>query len=100
MSIVQLVAAAQTSSPQIPDSNPIGAGYFLIVLVAAVLALVVMIFIRTSVGRSSKNWGPEPAKIPRTPVSSERQSGVIDSEAEPRMNTRHEHIIGDRRQRQ
>ena len=54
MSIVELVAAAQTSSPQSWDSNPIGAGYFLLVLVAAVLALVVLIFIRTSARRASK----------------------------------------------
>jgi hypothetical protein len=56
MSIVRLVAAAQTSGPEShPDaSNPIGAGYFLIALVAVVLALVVIIFIRTSAGRSSK----------------------------------------------
>jgi hypothetical protein len=53
MSIVQLVAE-QTSGPQSQGSNPVAAGYVLIALVAAVLALVVMIFIRTSAGRSSK----------------------------------------------
>ena len=51
---VRLVAVAQTSSAQIPASNPPTAEYFLLVLVAAVLALVVVIFIRTSAGRSSK----------------------------------------------
>jgi len=56
MWLVQLVAAVQTSGPEShPDaSNPIGAGYFLIALVAVVLALVVIIFIRTSAGQSSK----------------------------------------------
>ena len=54
MSIMQLIATAQTSGPQIPANNPPGAGYFLIALVVPVLALVVMMFIRTSAGRSSK----------------------------------------------
>lgn len=52
--VLRLIAAAQTSSAQVPASNPATAGYFLIVLVAAVLALVVVIFIQTSSGRSSK----------------------------------------------
>jgi hypothetical protein len=54
MWILRLVAAAQTSSAQVPAANPTGAGYVLLALVAAVLALVVVIFIQTSGGRSSK----------------------------------------------
>ncbi|HEX3891188.1 MAG TPA: hypothetical protein VHW46_01330 [Terracidiphilus sp.] len=48
MSIVGLVAAVQTNSPQIESSHPVAAGYFVIALVVPVLALVVMMFIRTT----------------------------------------------------
>jgi hypothetical protein len=54
MSIVQLVAAAQPSGTPSGTGNPPSAEYFLIAIVAAVLALVGMIFIRTLARRSSK----------------------------------------------
>ncbi|MGO9434099.1 MAG: hypothetical protein ACLPH3_24055 [Terracidiphilus sp.] len=54
MSIINLIAAAQTNSPSTDAGNPLAAGYVIFVLVAAVLALVVMMFIRTRAGRSSK----------------------------------------------
>ncbi|MGB9075418.1 MAG: hypothetical protein WCC26_01135 [Terracidiphilus sp.] len=38
MPIALLVAALQSSSPQASDSNPIGVGYFLAAIVAAVMA--------------------------------------------------------------
>jgi len=53
MSIEQLVAAVQSSGPS-QGSNTTVAWYFVIGLIAAVLALVVTIFIHTSAGRSSK----------------------------------------------
>ncbi|MGA7107373.1 MAG: hypothetical protein WBV28_11965 [Terracidiphilus sp.] len=54
MSIVQLVAAAQPSGTPSGTGNPPSAEYFLIAIVAAVLALVAMIFIRTLARKSSK----------------------------------------------
>ncbi|MGA8669967.1 MAG: hypothetical protein WB679_08830 [Terracidiphilus sp.] len=58
MSIAQLVAAAQTNVPQPMPSTQAGhsvlAGYSLFAIVAAVLALVVLIFIRTSARRSKQ----------------------------------------------
>jgi hypothetical protein len=53
MSTADLVAAFQTSGPQTTPSNPPAAGYFVIGLLAAVLGLIVWIFIRTSSRRSS-----------------------------------------------
>ena len=55
MSIVNLVAAAQTNSPSFDGGHPVAAEYVIFVLLAAMLALVVMMFIRTRAGRSSKH---------------------------------------------
>jgi hypothetical protein len=55
MSIVNLIAAAQTSGAQSSDAgHPVAAKYLIFGLLTAVLALVVMMFIRTSARRSSK----------------------------------------------
>lgn len=54
MSILELVAAIQTSDLQSQASHPVAAWYFLIALIAAVVGLVVTIFIRSSAGRSPK----------------------------------------------
>ncbi len=54
MSIVEWVATVQTNSPAAPTSNPPGAEYFVVAIIAVVLALAVWVFIRTSPRRSSK----------------------------------------------
>jgi hypothetical protein len=54
MPIVLMVVAGQADGPQSHASNPVAAGYVVFALVAAVLALVVMIFVRTSMRRSPK----------------------------------------------
>ncbi len=51
----ECVIAVQTSKEQLPQtSNPLAAGYFAIALIAVVVGLVVLVFIRTSMRRSSK----------------------------------------------
>lgn len=52
MSIIESVAAMQASGLESQSSNSPGALYFAIALVAVVLGLVVLVFIRTS-GRGS-----------------------------------------------
>ena len=54
MSIAEWVYALQPNGPESPTSNPPATGYFVIALLALVLGLVVLIFIRTSSRRSSK----------------------------------------------
>ena len=55
MPVAQLLAAIQTNGPQQTQiGNPVGAEYWAIGLLAAVLALVILIFIRTSMRRLSK----------------------------------------------
>jgi hypothetical protein len=53
MPIAEWVALLQMSSPESESSGSTAGWYFVILLIAAVLALVVWMFIRTSVGRSS-----------------------------------------------
>jgi hypothetical protein len=54
MSIAACVAAMQTSGPQSETTNLPGAEYLVFALIAVVLALIVLIFIRASARRSSK----------------------------------------------
>jgi hypothetical protein len=54
MSIIEYVIAIQTGGTLTQTGNPPAALYFVIALVAVVLALVVLIFIRTSTRRSLK----------------------------------------------
>ena len=54
MSILGLFAMIQTGDLSGQISHPMAGWYFLIALIAAVVVLVAMIFIRTSAGRSSK----------------------------------------------
>jgi len=52
MPIAEWVAGAQTGGPETLVSNPPGAAYFAIALVAAVVGLLVFVFIRTSARRA------------------------------------------------
>jgi capsular polysaccharide biosynthesis protein len=54
MSLLECVIVAQTSGSQTQAGNPPVAWYLVIALVAAVMGLVVLIFIRTSTRRSSR----------------------------------------------
>ncbi|HTB97944.1 MAG TPA: hypothetical protein VK716_13110 [Terracidiphilus sp.] len=47
MLLLGLIAAAQTSGPQIRDANTPGSGYLVAALVVAVLALMVAVFVHT-----------------------------------------------------
>ena len=53
MAIAEWIAAVQPGGES-QNANPAVAWWFVYAIVAAVLALVVMVFIRTSVGRSSR----------------------------------------------
>jgi len=50
----ECIVAVQVNGEQPPAGNPHYAGYLVIALVAIVLGLVVLVFIRTSARRSSK----------------------------------------------
>jgi hypothetical protein len=52
MSIIECVIAVQTSGGQTEANNSPAVLYFAMALVAAVLALVVLVFIKTSARRS------------------------------------------------
>lgn len=54
MPLVAWVAAMQSTSPPTVAGGPHAAGIFILVMVAAVLALVVTMFVRTSMRRSSR----------------------------------------------
>jgi hypothetical protein len=54
MSLAEWVAAAQATGGQSQTANTPGSMYFIIALVAVVLGLVVLIFVRSSARRSSK----------------------------------------------
>jgi len=54
MTMVEWVAATQTSGPGPQPSNPVSSEYFVIALVAVVLGLVVWIFIRSSAKKSKR----------------------------------------------
>jgi hypothetical protein len=54
MSIVECVIAVEPSIGRTEIGNSTGSPYFLIALATIVMVLVVLIFIRTSAGRSSK----------------------------------------------
>jgi hypothetical protein len=53
MAIAELIAVVQTSGAQ-TEGNPAIAKYLIFALVAAVVGLVLMMFIRTSQSKSSK----------------------------------------------
>ena len=58
MLIAEWVAVAQTTGgPAAETSNAPSAGYIALAILAVVLTLVVTIFIRTSMRRSSKSQG-------------------------------------------
>jgi hypothetical protein len=54
MSIMECAVVLQTSGDQSPSSNTPAAEYFLFTIVALVLGLVVLIFVRSGARRSSK----------------------------------------------
>jgi hypothetical protein len=54
MSMMEWVAAAQSSGLDTPRSNSNGAGYFVIALLAVAVGLVVLILIRSGARRASK----------------------------------------------
>jgi FtsH-binding integral membrane protein len=57
MSIAECIAAVQANGPESQASNSPATMYFVIGLVAVVLGLVVVIFLRASARRSSKRQG-------------------------------------------
>jgi hypothetical protein len=65
MPIPALVAAIQTRNPETQSGgNPSLSGYLVFAMVAVILGLVVVMFIRTRVRRSSKG-GDSRAAVPR-----------------------------------
>jgi hypothetical protein len=52
--MIEWVAAVQTSSPESQSSNSSAIEYFVVVLLAVVVGLIVRVFIRANAHRSSK----------------------------------------------
>jgi hypothetical protein len=63
MSVVELIALLQSGNGQAQTtSNPPSALYIVLVLAAAVLALIVLVFIRTTMQRSRKGANHDPKR--------------------------------------
>jgi hypothetical protein len=54
LSVLNFVAAAQNSGPATQSSDPPSATYIVLAIAAVLVGFIILMFIRTSAGRSSK----------------------------------------------